>query len=69
MGKLVLTIMHDMDFVAETFERTIVFSQGQVALDGSTRGLYARAAAKRGRLERPSRDPGWAPNSAAVTLF
>lgn len=40
-GKLVLTIIHDMDFVAETFERTMVFSQGKVLLDGSTREVYS----------------------------
>lgn len=40
-GKLVLTIIHDMDFVAETFERTIVFSQGKVLLDGGTREVYS----------------------------
>ncbi|MGE5629976.1 MAG: energy-coupling factor ABC transporter ATP-binding protein [Caulobacteraceae bacterium] len=40
-GKLVLTIIHDMDFVAETFERTLVFSQGKVLLDGSTREVYS----------------------------
>lgn len=54
MGKLVLTIMHDMDFVAETFERTIVFSQGQVALDGSTREVFTREQLLKGAgLERP----------------
>jgi energy-coupling factor transport system ATP-binding protein len=41
-GKLVLTIIHDMDFVAETFERTLVFAQGKVLLDGSTREVYGR---------------------------
>lgn len=40
-GKLVLTIIHDMDFVAESFERTIVFSQGEVLLDGDTREVYS----------------------------
>lgn len=41
-GKIVLTIIHDMDFVAECFERTIVFSQGQVILDGDTRYVYGK---------------------------
>lgn len=40
-GKLVLTIIHDMDFVAETFERTIVFSEGKVLLDDGTREVYS----------------------------
>lgn len=41
-NKLVLTIIHDMDFVAETFERTIVFNNGQVLLEGDTRGVYTK---------------------------
>lgn len=41
-GKLVLTIIHDMDFVAETFERTIVMNQGEVILDGPTREVFAK---------------------------
>ena len=40
-GKLVLAILHDMDFVAETFERTLVFANGVVLLDGSTREVYS----------------------------
>jgi energy-coupling factor transport system ATP-binding protein len=40
-GKLVLAILHDMDFVAETFERTIVFAKGKVVLDGTTREVYS----------------------------
>jgi energy-coupling factor transport system ATP-binding protein len=40
-GKLVLTIIHDMDFVAEAFERTVVFSEGCILLDGSTREVYS----------------------------
>lgn len=42
-GKLVLTIIHDMDFVAETFDRTIVFQDGKVLLDGSTREVYSNS--------------------------
>lgn len=41
-GKLVLTIIHDMDFVAEAFERTIVFCNGKVLLDGSTREVFSQ---------------------------
>ncbi|WP_019119821.1 energy-coupling factor ABC transporter ATP-binding protein [Brevibacillus massiliensis] len=40
-GKLVLTIIHDMDFVAENFERTVVLNQGRVLLDGSTREVFS----------------------------
>ena len=42
-GKLVLTITHDMDFVAETFERTIVLAKGKVLLDRTTRQVYAQS--------------------------
>lgn len=41
-GKLVLTIIHDMDFVAENFERTVVMNKGEVILDGPTRKVFAR---------------------------
>lgn len=40
--KLVITIIHDMDFVAECFERTIVFNKGQVLMDGSTREVFSK---------------------------
>lgn len=52
-GKLIITIIHDMDFVAETFERTIVFSEGHVLLDGSTREVYS----KRDELESAYLEP------------
>lgn len=39
-GKLVLTITHDMDFVAETFERTIVLHEGKVLMDTDTRKAF-----------------------------
>lgn len=39
-GKLILCILHDMDFVAEVFERTIVLNQGSVLLDGPTRKVF-----------------------------
>lgn len=41
-GKLIITIIHDMDFVAETFDRTIVLRQGTVLLDGEPREVFAR---------------------------
>lgn len=53
-GKLVLTIIHDMDFVAETFERTIVFCNGKVLLDGNTREVYSEEEKlKKAYLELP----------------
>ncbi|EIJ82209.1 ABC transporter related protein [Bacillus methanolicus PB1] len=41
-NKLVMTIIHDMDFVAENFERTIVFNEGKVILDGDTRYVFSK---------------------------
>ncbi|UXF00581.1 cobalt ABC transporter ATP-binding protein [Fervidobacterium riparium] len=35
-GKSVITITHDMDFVLENFERTIVFNEGIIVSDGET---------------------------------
>ncbi|KAA0966845.1 ATP-binding cassette domain-containing protein [Sporosarcina sp. ANT_H38] len=53
-GKLVLCILHDMDFVAETFSRTIVFSSGQLLFDGPTREAFAdQAILHTARLEQP----------------
>jgi len=53
-GKLVLCILHDMDFVAEVFERTIVLNQGQVLLDGNTRDIFSdEATLKSAYLEQP----------------
>ncbi len=42
-GKLVITIIHDMDFVAEVFERTVALQQGRVLLDGDTRTVFGAA--------------------------
>lgn len=40
-NKMVLTIIHDMDFVAECFERTIIFAQGRVLVDAPTREVFS----------------------------
>lgn len=52
-GKIVLTIIHDMDFVAESFERTIVFAKGKVLLDGPTAEVFS----KREELEQAYLEP------------
>ncbi|MDP4162115.1 MAG: ABC transporter ATP-binding protein [Bacillota bacterium] len=54
-NKLVMTIIHDMDFVAENFERTIVINEGIVILDGDTRKVFAeREILKHAHVEDPS---------------
>ena len=40
-GKLLITIMHDMDFVAENFERTVVLNQGKILMDGNTKDVFS----------------------------
>ncbi|TCL68484.1 energy-coupling factor transport system ATP-binding protein [Hydrogenispora ethanolica] len=53
-GRLIITIIHDMDFVAETFERVIVFQDGKVILDGDARTVFgATDLLYRAKLEPP----------------
>lgn len=53
-GKLVICILHDMDFVSDTFGRTIIFSEGEMIFDGSTREAFAQMDALRAaRVEQP----------------
>lgn len=53
-GKLVICILHDMDFVAETFERTVMMSKGRVVFDGRTREAFAQQPLLiEARLEQP----------------
>lgn len=52
--KLVMTIIHDMDFVAECFERTIVMNMGEVLLVGDTKNVFSDAQTlKQARVEQP----------------
>lgn len=41
-GKLVIAILHDMDFVAENFERVIIMAHGQVLADGTAKEVFAQ---------------------------
>lgn len=53
-GKLVICILHDMDFVAETFGRTLIFSDGQLLFDGSTRDAFAQKdKLQQARVDQP----------------
>ncbi|BCN32484.1 energy-coupling factor ABC transporter ATP-binding protein [Anaeromicropila herbilytica] len=53
-GKLVLTIIHDMDFVAECFERTIVLCKGSVLIDDETKKVFQNVdLLKEAHLELP----------------
>lgn len=54
-GKLVLTIIHDMDFVAEYFDRAVVFAKGNVLLDGVPEVVFAEAEVlEKAYLEQPN---------------
>ena len=53
-GKLVIAILHDMDFVAENFERVIIMAHGQVLADGIAKEVFAQEEAlKKARLQKP----------------
>jgi energy-coupling factor transport system ATP-binding protein len=43
-GRTVVTISHDMRFVAETFERVVVMGAGRVLLDGTPAQVFAESA-------------------------
>lgn len=54
-GKLVITIIHDMDFVADTFERAIVFAKGKAILDDNTRNVFSKKdILEQAYLEQPN---------------
>jgi energy-coupling factor transport system ATP-binding protein len=53
-GKFVLAILHDMEFVAETFSRIIVMAKGKVLVDGTVREVFSdEKSLKAARLEQP----------------
>lgn len=53
-GKMVLAILHDMDFAAAYFERMIVMAHGRVLADGpKSRVYYETDALSEARLEQP----------------
>ena len=57
-GKLVIAILHDMDFVAENFERVIIMAHGQVLADGTARDVFMQdEALKKARLQKPYMQP------------
>ena len=53
-GKLVIAILHDMDFVAENFERVIVMAHGAILADGTSKEVFTQdAILKEARLQKP----------------
>src|SRR5699024_11470375 len=54
-SKLVLCILHDMDFAAEVFEKTIVLNEGKVLLNGLTHDVFTnKDVLKEAHLDQPS---------------
>ena len=52
--KMVLSILHDMDFVAENFERVIVMAHGKVLADGTKETVFAQSEVlKEARIDQP----------------
>lgn len=55
-GKLVISILHDMDFVLDSFERVIVMAKGQILADGEAEEVFQmQQALEKARLEKPHR--------------
>ena len=53
-GKLVIAILHDMDFVSEYFERVIVMAHGNVLADGPSEEVFAKdEILTEARLQKP----------------
>lgn len=53
-GKLVIAILHDMDFVSEYFERVIVMAHGNVLADGPSEEVFAKDEVLiEARLQKP----------------
>lgn len=52
--RTVITITHDMDFVAETFARTIVMREGRIILDGPTAAVFAQPQVLETTYVKPS---------------
>lgn len=53
-GKTVITILHDMNFVADVFERSIVFAMGNVILDDSVKKVFTqKEVLEKAYLEQP----------------
>lgn len=53
-GKTVIAILHDMDFVAESFERVIVMARGKVLADGTKEEVFAKKdVLEQARIDQP----------------
>ena len=49
-----LAILHDMDFVAECFERVIVMAHGRILADGDAKSVFSMdEVLEEARLQKP----------------
>ena len=53
-GKMVLSILHDMDFVAQCFSRVVVLAHGQLLADGTPSEVFVQEdVLKKAALDMP----------------
>ena len=53
-GKLVLAILHDMDFVAQCFSRVVVLAHGKLLTDGTPSEVFVqKEVLKKAALDMP----------------
>ena len=53
-GKVVIAILHDMDFVEENFERVIVMAKGKILADGTCKEVFVQnEVLEKARLQKP----------------
>jgi energy-coupling factor transport system ATP-binding protein len=74
-GKTVIAISHDIDFVAEQFERVLVLGQGRLLLDGPPATIFREAKILTGTFVQPPQlmrlaaALGLSPDGATVEAF
>ncbi len=55
-GRLVIAVLHDMDFVEEYFDRVIVMAHGELLCEGSAAEVYSQAELlEEAKLQKPHR--------------
>ena len=53
-GKMVIAILHDMDFVAQCFSRVVVLAHGQLLADGTPAEVFVQEdVLKKAALDMP----------------
>lgn len=52
-GKTVIIVSHDMEFIAENFDRVIVMEQGEILLDGAPHAVLRKSSVLRSSFLQP----------------